>query len=215
MKKTILALPLALGLTAAAQAGEVMTSKMVIPPPDPCRLQWFLGASAGYLDDADSAMYHLQFGAEKWCPSHSHALYLELGYTDFDEDYEYLDTSQSVAIIPGVYDLDIEIIPLTLNYKYERPLTQSLNWYLGAGIGVAFVDLDVDGTAGSGGFDDEVLYGQIFTGLVYNFSESWEMFGGVRYLMMDEPDLTGFDDLDEHASIDGDFLFELGLRWNF
>lgn len=215
MKKTILALPLALGLTAATQAGEVMTAKEVIPPPDPCRLQWFLGASGGYLTDAEEEMYHLQFGAEKWCPTHSHALYLEVGYTEFDEDYDFLDTSQSTAVIPGEYDLDVEIIPVTLNYKYERSFSNNLGWYIGAGAGIAFVDLDVSGSGFSEGFDDEVFYGQIFTGLTYNFSESFEIFGGVRYILMDDPDLTDFDDIDEHASIDEDFLVELGLRWNF
>ncbi|GAA5497606.1 hypothetical protein Rhal01_03802 [Rubritalea halochordaticola] len=214
MKKTILALPLALGLTAAAQAGEVMTAKEVIPPPDPCRLQWFLGASGGYLTDAEEEMYHLQFGAEKWCPTHSHALYLEVGYTEFDNDYDVEDRQQ-VFPAPGLYDLDVEIIPVTLNYKYERSFSNNLGWYIGAGAGIAFVDMDLEGLSVDDSYDDEVFYAQVFTGLTYNFSESFEIFGGVRYIFMDDPDLTGNSDVDDNASIDEDLLVELGLRWNF
>ena len=37
---------------------------------------------------------------------------------------------------------NIEIIPITLNYKYECELSDKLNWYAGAGAGIALVDVD-------------------------------------------------------------------------
>ena len=39
---------------------------------------------------------------------------------------------------------DIEIIPITLNYKYECELSDKLNWYAGAGAGIALVDVDFE-----------------------------------------------------------------------
>lgn len=211
---------MAAALTATAVAGEapvMMSSKQVIPPPAPeCHLQWFIGASGGYLTDVEEDMYHLQFGVEKVCPDKccTHALYLEVGYVDFDESFS-LDVNDD----PIDFDLDTQIIPLTLNYKYECNLMDNFNWYIGAGAGIAFVDVDADIDNGidsiSDSFDDEVFYAQIFTGLVYNFSENVELFGGVRYIFMDEPDISGDSDFDERFSIDEDFLFELGLRYNF
>ncbi|GAA5496930.1 Opacity protein [Rubritalea squalenifaciens DSM 18772] len=215
MKKHAFVLPLVLGLTASAYAGDsysAKSSKEVIPPPPSCHLQWFLGASGGYLTDAEEEMYHLQFGVEKVCPDRSctHALYLELGYTELDESYAF-DFTDSIIDI----DMDTEIIPLTLNYKYECNLTGNLNWYIGAGAGIAFVDTDLSAEGQSEGFDDEVFYAQGFAGLVYNFSESFEIFGGARYIYMDDPDLTGLSEFDDDASIDGDVLVELGVRFNF
>jgi len=61
------------------------------------------------------------------------------------------------------------------------------------------------------------FYSHIFAGLTYNMSESFELFGGVRYIIMDDLDVpvefTGASDYT--AGIDGDILIELGARFNF
>ncbi|GAA5497607.1 hypothetical protein Rhal01_03803 [Rubritalea halochordaticola] len=214
MNKTTLALSF-IALTAAAQAGDyypMPVQKQVVPAPE-CSLQWFLGASGGYLTDYDEPMYHLQFGAEKVCKSAccTHGFYLELGYTESDEDYGRIVLSDIDFDITS----DAEIIPLTLNYKYECYWMDKFNWYIGAGAGVAFTDLEVSAGPLDESDDETVFYAQIFTGLSYNFTEHFEIFGGARYIYMDDPDLTGFSDFDDTASIDGDVLLELGLRWNF
>lgn len=181
-----------------------------------CRLQWFTAASAGYLTDWGEEMYQLQFGVERLCPhtDASHALYLELGLTNLDDSFQIDDTPQNIfTFVP--LDIEVEIVPLTLNYKYEKPFSEKLSWYAGLGLGIAMVDLDISTPTISEGFDDTVFYGQVFTGLVYNVNESFEVFGGARYIFMDDPELTGFSSIDEKASIDGDVLLELGVRYNF
>ncbi|GAA5497510.1 hypothetical protein Rhal01_03706 [Rubritalea halochordaticola] len=221
MKNIIL--PLALGMTATAFAGEsysAKSAKEVIPPAPECSLQWFLGASAGYLTDADEEMYHLQFGVEKICPNKcSHALFLEVGFTELDDSVDFgPQVTSNLPDVPfGEYELETQIVPITLNYKYECSLTQNLNWYIGAGAGIALVDMDIDSveTSDSESFDDEVFYAQAFAGLTYNFCESFEAFGGVRYIYMDDADLTGLSEIDDKGDIDGDVLVELGLRYNF
>lgn len=222
MKKTlIISQAVALGLIAASHAGggsySAKSSKAVMPPaPEPCSLQWFLGASAGYLTDAEEAMYHLQFGAERVCPNSdvTHALYLELGYTELSEYFQQ-PGGQTTNLQFVRVDVDAEIVPLTLNYKYEKAINQTLSWYVGAGAGIAMVDLSASSAAASASFDDEVFYAQAFAGLIYNVNPQFEVFGGARYLIMDDPELTGNSTIDDTASIDGDVLLELGARYTF
>ena len=100
---------------------------------------------------------------------------------------------------------DIEIIPITLNYKYECELSDKLNWYAGAGAGIALVDVDIEtsvsgdnGGPTSESDDDTAFYGHIFAGLVYNVSDTIEVFGGARYIFMDDV-LGGDSPLDEEV----------------
>ncbi|BDS07862.1 hypothetical protein NT6N_29020 [Oceaniferula spumae] len=224
MKNTALTLLTGLALATAAQAGSDYSSKgkEVIPPPAPsCLWTWFAGGSGGYVSgDWDEEIYTLHLGAERKCPGSdcSHAFYLEVGYTEKDGEI-------GIATAPGgpaslVYDVEVEIIPITLNYKYECALTGNLNWYVGAGAGIALYDADASHVQAPGqSFDDTLFYAHVFTGLVYNVSESFEIFGGVRYIFMDDPDLDigafGFASGEDEFSMDGDLHFELGARFNF
>ena len=218
MTKTTLTLLAGLALAASAQAGEdysAKSAKVVIPPPAPCLWTWFAGGSVGYLDEFDSEMYTLHVGAEYKCPtsSCSHAVYVEVGYADRNDGFKYDKQGQ------GYYndvDIDTQLVPLTLNYKFECALTGNLNWYIGAGAGVAFIDVDATDTRYDTGrvtskesesFDDTVFYGQLFAGLVYNFSDSFEAFGGGRYIYM--TDDTDFDNYGD------DWFYDLGFRFNF
>jgi len=159
-------------------------------------------------------MYHLQFGVEKLCPTHSHALYLEAGYTDFD--YR-ADTPPATPgqVVPLFVDVDVEIIPITLNYKYERSINDRLSWYAGLGAGLALVDQDISSVLGKSSFDDTVFYAQAFVGLTYNFSEAVELFAGARYIYMDDPDLSGISEYDDDSTLDDEILVELGVRYTF
>ena len=219
MKKIALILLTGLAIAASAQAGEdysAKSAKVVVPPPvAPCLWTWFAGGSVGYLNDMDTEMYTLHVGAEYKCPtsSCSHAVYVEVGYAETDDSYRYNDLGPD-----GHHEMEIEtqMIPLTLNYKFECALTGNLNWYVGAGAGVAFIDLDAESTRyignhpqpkTSASYDDTVFFGQLFGGLVYNISESFEVFGGARYIYItDDTDFSSYGD---------DWLLELGARFNF
>jgi len=111
------------------------------------------------------------------------------------------------------YDLDI--MPITLNVKLERPLTDSLNVYFGAGLGAALVDLEIKaGKYGSLSDDDWVFVGQVFAGMNYNFNPNFEVYGGVRWIYYDDADLSDSSGK-LTLELEDDFLFEIGARINF
>jgi len=125
------------------------------------------------------------------------------------------------------FTTDVEIIPITLNYKFEAQGGGNFSWYMGGGLGFALVDVKLSGSLStddpgaatpelseSYSFDDTVYYAQIFAGLTYNFSESTELFAGARYIFMDDIDV---DDLNTSidSPLDGAVHYEVGLRYNF
>ncbi len=226
MKNTTMTLLTALAVTASVQAGESYSAKgkEVIPPPAPsCLWTWFAGGSVSYVDgdwgsqDWEEPMYTLHVGVERKCPgqSCSHAFYLEVGYTELDESWNVPYTSG--ASVYGDFSKSAEVIPITLNYKYECQLTDKLNWYVGAGAGIALVDAETTQPSNTAGIigadkwsdDDTALYAHIFAGLVYNICDSFEVFGGARYIYMDDV----FDSAD--GPLDGAMQYELGGRINF
>ncbi len=211
MIKTAMTLLAGLALAASAQAGEDYSAKAPAPVPAaaPCLWTWFAGGSVGYLDDMDTEMYTLHVGVEYKCPDSccSHAIYLEAGYADQDLSGNYLD-GQSVPLRID-YDVDINMVPITLNYKFECVLTGNLNWYIGAGAGIAIFNIDVNDGGNKSSADETEFLAQAFTGLVYNFSDAFEAFGGARYLYVTDNDL---DNLDVYGD---DFFYELGVRFNF
>jgi len=109
----------------------------------------------------------LHFGAEYKCPGSdsSHAIYLEVGYTEKSENF-FIGNIQDNDIDSDI-DFDVEIIPITLNYKYESTLAGNLNWYVGKYI---FMD-DPDFFVGSTVEDDFTPDGDIHfeLGVRFNF----------------------------------------------
>ena len=224
MKNTAITLLTGLALATAAHAGPDYSSKsakdVVVPPPPSCLWTWFAGGSVGEVSgDWDEEIYTLHVGVERKCPGQSctHAFYLEVGYTEKDDSIYFPTSSTPTNGFNqfGMIDLEYEIIPITLNYKYECALTDKLNGYIGAGAGVALVDFEASNGSANVSFDDTTFYAHIFAGLVYNVSPSFEIFAGVRYIFMDDPDLTGISAFDDEVSLDGDIHYELGARFNF
>ena len=224
MKLTTLATITGLALVATAQAGEETSAKQVIAPIAAlCDWSWFAGGSVGVIDgdDWDEDIYTLHIGKERKCAGDkcSQAIYLEVGFTE--SDFRDVD---SVTTTPDEGDpittttstiTNIDIIPITLNYKYECELSNKLNWYAGAGAGMALVDVDIEtsisgdnGSTTSESDDDTAFYGHIFAGLVYNVSDTIEVFGGARFIFMD--DVLGGD-----SPLDEEVHYELGARYNF
>lgn len=220
MKTTAMTLLTGLALAASAQAGETYSAKAPAPAPEPCLWTWFAGGSGGYVDDIDNDMWTLHLGKEYKCPGSdaSHAIFLEVGWTGWDEDDSFHNDDSTSNYGHYDIDFDFDVIPITINYKYESSLTNRLNWYIGGGLGVAITSIDVDVAGGPSGDEDETnFYGHLFAGLVYNVSDSFEIFGGARYLYMDgtdDTDIAGVN-VDIPGVLDDDFFYELGLRFNF
>lgn len=228
MKATTLTILTGITLASIAHAGEDYSAKAApAVAPAPCLWTWFAGGSGGYVDDIDNDMWTLHVGKEYKCPGSesSHAIFLEVGWTGWDEsdsfhhDY-YYDASNTKTDIRRSMDVDFDfdIIPITINYKYESRLTNRLNWYIGGGLGIAISSIDVDVAGGPSDNEDETnFYGHLFAGLVYNVSDSFEIFGGARYLYMDGTDDVSIGGMkyDIPGVLDDDFFYELGLRFNF
>jgi hypothetical protein len=225
MKTKAITIWAGLALVTAAQAGT--PSMTMTPAPSGKLWQWFAGGSAGYLTHLDQEMYNLQVGAE-YRPSGasgSHALYLQVGFAEDDTSYNYISN------IPGDVseraNIDVNIIPITLNYKYEATLAGRLDGYIGLGLGVAVLDGSYDWSwsqavpppnnsgEGSESQTDVRFYGEVFAGLAYKVSETFEVFGGARYIFMDDVDQPMGRVFSYKAGIDNDLLIELGARVRF
>ncbi|MFP6881965.1 MAG: hypothetical protein VCA34_13510 [Roseibacillus sp.] len=228
MKRYTLALLITSSVALAGDPGSAKSAKggKEIVPEAATLWAWFAGASGGYLLDKESDMVHGHLGVD--LPSRvtdfDQALFLEVGWTECSDDREYL--SEGYSDIPRIggaggavptsmaFTTDLQIIPITLNWKLERPLASGLGFYMGAGAGIAIVDIDVSGAI-NGSDDDVVFFGQVFAGLLYNLTDDFEVYGGVRAIYMDEPDLR-VDGMDLGANtLETDVLIEGGGRVNF
>lgn len=193
------------------------TAKEVIPAPAPAQpslWNWFIGGSAGYLVDAEEAMYTGHVGVDTpWTVGGWNvALFAELASTEVENGYSIINPAFTSAVVMSPVDVETEVMPLTLNVKLERPLTGKLNGYVGAGLGVSFIDVTATSVVPAGNYsDDETVFtGQVFAGLVYNVSEAFEVFGGARWIFTDSADVRG-----REVDFDEDVFFEGGLRINF
>jgi opacity protein-like surface antigen len=204
-------------MAAPVFAGTQVVEPSYQPAPapmmaEPTQPHWFIGASAGYLDEFEEDMYHLSIGYETGRAMYgwSMATFLEVGWTEADDSSQNL-----VTRVPGIDNQELEFIPVTLNLKFAHPIVGRLNAYMGAGAGVAFVDYGVQfGFGGDAGDDDEVFTGQLFAGLDLNIAQNFDLFAGVRwiYIDYDTPTTIGLDELQYG---DDDFLGEIGMRISF
>jgi opacity protein-like surface antigen len=202
--KTLLLLPLILALPANAGTSA---KEVIAPPPEPCLTSWFLGGSVGYLTEFEEPMYNIHAGVTNSCwnlAGWNLSLFGEVGYTSHDENLLIVGATALYA------NYDLTIVPITLNFKLERPLVGNLNAYFGAGLGAAWVGLDVDSVLGSASEDDWVFTAQVFTGLSYDVTKNFEVYGGARWIYYSDADFAGVD-----WDMEDDWLFELGLRFNF
>lgn len=224
-------------LVSSAFAGQSPKEVMTEPAePAPCLLSWFAGGSVGYLTELEEEMYHIMFGIDPCLKvgGWDVTFHAEIGYTRRQESY-----SAGTTFIPlpgnitlddtfdlddlegglrdsadtGLLDTDYELrmVPLTLNARFERQFYKGLGGYFGAGIGVAWVDLDADaGSFGTFRDNDWIFTAQIFAGLQYRLNEQFDVFSGIRWIYLDDADLGGGT-----LELDDDLLIELGVRFHF
>lgn len=220
----------ALGVaTMNASAG---TSKSVVEPapaPEPSLRAWFIGGTYGQLSDVETSladefedigdsisvgiedvdldMYTLHFGrsfanTNGW----DFAAYLEVAYITGDAeiyaDYDFGEDSQRLS-----ENFDIDIIPVTLNFKVERQLFGPISAYVTGGAGYAWTKFEIDGDS----TDDGGFYAQASAGLIWNVNESFEVYGGARWLHLEDLDISE----DFGIELEDSFAWEVGLRYNF
>lgn len=177
MKKTLYTLMLGLSVAISALAGEAdCKSACVVAPVEQSS---FVAVSVGYADELDSEIYTLQLG-HSWG---QHSIFGEMGYT----------SNKSLGF-------DAEYIPVTVNYQFDAPLFSGLDYYAGAGAGVAVNTLDFEGDEVYSSTDFMV---QAFAGLSYSFTENVSLYGGVKYQWVD---VEGGED---------QVSYDLGLKYRF
>lgn len=204
--KTILCTCCALALVSPLNAGEYTPAPAPAPTPSYESYCWFIGGGGDYMFDSEEILWNGHLGYNL---SEASSIFLEVGWIGEDDDITVEVpgfVNETPVTISETIDYDIDIVPVTLNYKYEWALGDKLSWYLGAGLGAGYIDID------AGGFSDDewVLMAQGFTGLVYEFTPAFEGYLGVRYMWFDEPDFGGadLDDFDDWGA-------GLGIRFNF
>ncbi len=212
-------------VTGIAIAGSAKEAMPPPPPPEPApEWNWFAGAGAGYLMDFEEPMYHGHLGIERSCPGPwTHAFFLEVGWTEGEESFT-VRTPQIDGTIYG--NTELEVLPVTLNYKIERRFDNGFYLYAGAGVGFASIDSTttarfpaptVPAVARSES-SDEVFAGQIFAGLGYNVTPNFEIYGGARWIYLDDdgaPTVAGVPGGQGIGALEDDVLAELGVRFNF
>ena len=238
--KPILLLPFVLTLPLFAGT----SAKQVIAPPNPCLMSWFTGASVGYLTELEEPMYNIHLGVTNTCwvlGGWNVSGFVEVGYTTKSEDYSPRDHETPPIYVPNRISLDVDqmgqalqyaadyynahtsydldIVPITLNVKFERAISGDLSAYIGGGLGVAYVDLDlsghsIQGPSLSASDSDWVFYSQVFGGLSYKVTPNFEVYGGARWIYMSDASFSAYG---ESATLElgSDCLLELGARYKF
>ncbi len=145
-------------------------------------------------DDLDTGLYVGGRLGYEWCPMLS--LEAEVGHSE-------LDFSDDIG--------DVSTIPLLFNAKVTLfPGTYMVDYYLFAGIGVAFNDIDLGATEVD---IDNSLAGQIGGGAEYAFNDSISAFLELRFYFtqpsVDVP-VLGDDNVDLNSLLVGG-----GIVWRF
>jgi opacity protein-like surface antigen len=201
MNKLIL---MSLALAMPAFAGTSSTVQTTYEPaPAQQEWQWFVGASATYLFDYEEVLYTGNVGVKSpWSPmGFATSFYLESGFMEQDNDGA-ANLGLGINGNAGV-DIDLKVVPITANVKFEKAFTDQFGYYFGAGIGSARTELS---SVGIESYDEWVLTAQVFTGVNYRVNDHAEIYTGARWVY--------FDDADNYQ-LDDDFGAELGFRWHF
>jgi opacity protein-like surface antigen len=224
-----------LGLSLPLLAGTSVKETVAPAASEPCVFTWFAGGSVGYLTELEEPMYNLHVGTDtcwnlggwnvaffaEWSGSYREPNVTTLGDGMGDLDIQNGSLDDLAGLLSDIADMtpydtsyDSDIMPITLNVKLERRLTDNFNVYFGGGLGMALVDLSIEAGPYDFSDDDWVFTGQLFAGVTYNFNPNFEVYGGARWIYYDDASLSD-GGLSGDLEVDDDFLFEIGARFNF
>ena len=163
------------------------------------------------IGDLDFDLYTLHIGRKLndqflGCDT---SVYFELAYLDGGLDISGYssDIDQDVSL-----GIDLDIIPVTVNFKLERQLFGNLNAYATAGIGFAYTEASLSGMGQNMSSDDIEFYSQVSFGLTYHVTENWDVSGGLRWMNLSNLDFGTEIPLE---LVDDQFAWEFGVRYNF
>jgi opacity protein-like surface antigen len=165
------------------------------------------------VSDVDLNMYSLHFGRSLACPEgFDLSAYLEVAWLTGDMDVEGIATNLTTGAALGNElvlfreTLDIDIVPVTINFKAEHNIYGPIGGYLSGGVGYAWTNVSGFGSDETdGGF-----YAQLAAGLVWNVTESVDLYGGGRWVYLDSLDFG-----DTELALDNQLGWEVGARYKF
>jgi hypothetical protein len=223
MKAHRLILSALAGVSASAFAGTPESVPAPAPMQEPVSYSsWFAGGSFGRLydvgasldtnlgfndnlGDLDFDMYSVHVGRrfDSGLYGFNTALYLEAAFLDGDLDF---DNPTGFGFLLNQLNADIDILPVTINGMLERNVYGGLGVYLGGGVGYGFTEIESFGDSDrDGGF-----YAQATAGLTYKFTDTFEVFGGARWVYLESLEFA-----DSPLELDDGFAWEAGLRFSF
>jgi len=163
------------------------------------------------ISDVDLNMYSLHFGRVVGnAGGFDLAAYLEVAWMtgDFNATGILRNIPEGTDLVLFSQKFDIDIVPVTLNFKAEHTLFGPVGAYISGGLGYAWTNISGDGYDESGGG----FFAQAAAGLVWNVSESIDIYGGARWVYLDSLDY-GNDSLG--FELDDQLGWEIGLRYKF
>jgi len=140
---------------------------------------------------------------------------LEFSYRNFDVN-SLQDDTVSIPTLPEADSMKIKT--LLANLTYEQQGLGAWKPYLGFGIGIAWVEWLED--------DEQTKFAfQVKTGLAYEVSEEWDVFGGYKYIGMSDVDSKDISAYSPDGSVIGTATnvsyevgvhnFEAGIKYSF
>jgi len=166
------------------------------------------GTTGNHYDvsDFDFDMYTLHVGRDLGMQflGCDLAAYLEVGFLDGDADLRFSEFDSQDNLLSSTTGINVDIIPITFNLKAERVLFANIKGYISAGLGYAFTRTKLLGETDN----DGDFFAQASMGLAYDVNDNWELYGGARYLWLDQLNIGG-------AEIDNNVGYEIGARYHF
>jgi len=143
---------------------------------------------------------------------------LELEYGFKTADLDEATPSDEVAEYTGDFEVDVDgnvdIHSLMANAIYNFKSGASITPYAGAGIGLGFVNIDLDD---AGDISDTVFAYQLMAGVAFNVSNNMDILAGYRYFgtsdITEDGTFYGYD-VEGSATVDS-HNFEVGLKYSF
>lgn len=188
MKKTL--------LVSAALIGAAFSSLPAIAAD----AVYYARASAAWFEPVEDDVFDGDLGTLVAVGRNfgAHSVELETGYVVLSES-------------PGPFDLDLEIVPVTVGYRYNFKLSDKLTLGLAANTGVAVTEFEIASPFGKASDDDTVWIASGGVRLNYALTQALAVSAGYRYLHVD--DLEYFNGLtldDAHTQV-----IELGLEFHW
>lgn len=149
-----------------------------------------VGASVGYLTDAQDTYIAARVGGVFNSSNSINSIgEFEIGYTSDSEG-----------------GAKASILPLTLNYRAEFRSGQMLDYYLGAGAGMARTRVSGFGVSDS----DSSFVAQAFAGASFRMTDNTSFDVGLRYIWLDDVKLAG-----QSIELGDDLAIEAGMHFRF